>query len=93
LQHGFHASKIDTSLFFYNKRDVVMFLHVYVDDIIVVSSSKEGVPSLLEDLRPRIALKDLWPLHYILGVEIKIVNDEYNSHKASMCPIFSSKLG
>jgi hypothetical protein len=74
LQLGFHASKADTSLFFYNKGDVTMFLLVYEDDIIVVSSS-QGVSALLQDLRAKFALKDLGLVHYFLGIEVKTVND------------------
>ena len=36
---GFIASKADTSLFIYNKAGVVIFVLIYVDDIIVASSS------------------------------------------------------
>jgi hypothetical protein len=75
LQLGFHASKANTSLFFYNKGDVTIFLLVYVNDIIVVSSSQEGVSALLQDLRAEFALKDLGPLHYFLGIEVKTIND------------------
>jgi hypothetical protein len=35
---GFQASKVDTSLFFYNKGNVHIFVLIYVNDIIVVSS-------------------------------------------------------
>jgi hypothetical protein len=37
---------------------------VYVDDIIVASSSPCTVDALLWDLRADFALKDLGPLHY-----------------------------
>jgi histone deacetylase 1/2 len=36
---GFVPSKADTSLFFYRKGNHVIFMFVYVDDIIVASSS------------------------------------------------------
>jgi hypothetical protein len=36
---GFKISKADTSLFIYNKSGVTIFLLVYVDDIIITSSS------------------------------------------------------
>ncbi|WVZ63086.1 hypothetical protein U9M48_012751 [Paspalum notatum var. saurae] len=68
-QLGFHASKADTSLFFF-KRDVVIYFLVYVDDIIVVSSSNQAVDALLTDLANDFALKDLGALHYFLGIEV-----------------------
>jgi len=48
---------------------------VYVDDIIVVSSSPKVVEALLLDLRADFALKDLGELSYFLGIEVKKVND------------------
>jgi hypothetical protein len=72
---GFLASKADTSLFFYNKGGVSMFMLIYVDDIIVVSSSDKAVDALLHDLGLDFALKDLGELHYFLGIEVKKVHD------------------
>jgi len=43
---------------------------VYVDDIIVVSSSTLAMDKLLVQLRDAFALKDLGPLHYFLGIEV-----------------------
>jgi histone deacetylase 1/2 len=43
---------------------------IYVDDIIVTSSSSEAVTALLEDLRIEFALKDLGKLSYFLGIEV-----------------------
>jgi hypothetical protein len=40
---GFKASKSDTSLFIYSKHGVTIFMLIYVDDIIVTSSSPEAV--------------------------------------------------
>jgi histone deacetylase 1/2 len=68
---GFVPSKADTSLFYYNKGKHTIFVLVYVDDIIVASSSQEAVDALLGDLRQDFALKDLGDLHYFLGIEVK----------------------
>jgi hypothetical protein len=68
---GFQASKANTSLFFYNKGSPTIFLLVYVDDIIITSSLQESIAALLEYLRADFALKDLGPLHYFLGIEVK----------------------
>jgi histone deacetylase 1/2 len=48
-----------------------MFVLIYVDDIIVTSSSDEAVTSLLKDLGTSFALKDLGDLHYFLGMQVK----------------------
>jgi histone deacetylase 1/2 len=56
---GFSASKADTSLFFYNKGGVSVFMLIYVDDIVVASSSEKAVDALLRDLGADFALKDL----------------------------------
>lgn len=48
-----------------------MFVLVYVDDIIVASSSQEATSALLKDLEGEFALKDLGDLHYFLGIEVK----------------------
>jgi histone deacetylase 1/2 len=74
-QLGFKASKADTSLFYYQKGSVVVFVLIYVDDIIVASSTQEATTRLLQDLRKEFALKDLGKLHYFLGIEVKKIND------------------
>jgi histone deacetylase 1/2 len=72
---GFCASKDDTSLFFYNKGGVTIFMLIYVDDIVVASSSEKAVDALLHDLGLDFALKDLGDLHYFLGIEVKKVHN------------------
>ena len=48
-----------------------IFVLIYVDDIIVTSSSHEAITGLLKDLSAEFALKDLGDLHYFLGIEVK----------------------
>jgi hypothetical protein len=48
---------------------------VYVDDIIVASSSSQVVDALLADLKANFALKDLGSLHYFLGIKVRSVSD------------------
>ena len=67
----FVPSKSDTSLFIYNKFNTCIFVLIYVDDIIVTSSSDEAITGLLKDLSANFALKDLGDLHYFLGIEVK----------------------
>jgi histone deacetylase 1/2 len=72
---GFKASKEDTSLFFFRKGPLAMFILVYVDDIIVVSSISGATTALLKKLNEDFALKDLGELHYFLGIEVSKVRD------------------
>jgi hypothetical protein len=67
---GFEISKAVTSLFVYNKNSIVLNLLVYVDDIVVTSSSPNAITALLQDLRSDFALKDLGDLHYFLGIQV-----------------------
>jgi histone deacetylase 1/2 len=48
---------------------------IYVDDIVVASSSEKAVNALLHDLGLDFALKDPGDLHYFLGIEVKKVHD------------------
>ena len=71
LSIGFCASKSDSSLFIHHHGHAIAYLLVYVDDIIVASSSPTATTKLLADLQASFAIKDLGPLHYFLGVEVR----------------------
>jgi histone deacetylase 1/2 len=73
---GFTPSKADTSLFLFNNSGITIFVLVYVDDIIVTSSSSYAITALLRDLNENFAIKDLGDLHFFLGIEVKKVNDK-----------------
>jgi histone deacetylase 1/2 len=47
-----------------------VYLLVYVDDIIVVSTSSTASTHLIATLRYDFAVKDLGPLHFVLGIEV-----------------------
>jgi hypothetical protein len=75
IKLGFRPSKADTSLFYFNKGDLTVFVLINVDDIIVASSSKEATLGLLKSLGQEFALKDLGELHYFLGIEVNKWHD------------------
>jgi hypothetical protein len=52
-----------------------VFVLVYVDDIIVVSSSPGATSALLKNLEKDFALKDFGNLHYFLGIEVTKIDD------------------
>jgi hypothetical protein len=67
---GFIPSTTDTSLFLFQRPQVTMYILVYVDDIILVSSSVPAADRLVSSLRTAFAVKDLGKLHYFLGLEV-----------------------
>jgi hypothetical protein len=73
LKLSFKASKLDTSLFCFNTGNIFVFVLIYVDDIIVASSTKEATKVLLCSLGQEFALKDLGELHYFLSSEVNKV--------------------
>jgi histone deacetylase 1/2 len=67
---GFTPSKADTSLFLYNCAGIIIYMLIYVDDIIVTSSSDHAITILFKELNENFAIKDLGDLHYFLGIEV-----------------------
>jgi histone deacetylase 1/2 len=61
--HGSVPSTADTSLFLFQRPQLTMYLLVYVDDIIVISSSESATARLVTALGADFAVKDLGKLH------------------------------
>ena len=80
VEHGcnnldLHHLKLILHCSFIIKTNITLFVLVYVDDIIVASSSADATTCLLKDLKLEFAIKDLGNLHYFLGIEVKQVKD------------------
>ncbi|GAU31266.1 hypothetical protein TSUD_153410 [Trifolium subterraneum] len=75
IQFGFNASKCDPSLFIYSQKSQVVYLLVYVDDIIIIGSSPTLVQHLVDKLDAVFSLKQLGDLDYFLGIEVKHLKD------------------
>ncbi|GJY63746.1 putative RNA-directed DNA polymerase [Tanacetum coccineum] len=67
---GFKGSKMDPSLFIYSSGDTLLYILVYVDDIIVTGNNKGTIDNIICQLGSVFALKDLGTLNYFLGIEI-----------------------
>ncbi|GJY76722.1 retrovirus-related pol polyprotein from transposon TNT 1-94 [Tanacetum coccineum] len=68
---------MNPSLFIYSRGDTLLYILVYVDDIIVTCNNKGTIDNIICQLGSAFALKDLGPLNYFLGIEI-----------VRMCPAF-----
>ncbi|KAM2703827.1 hypothetical protein EV2_005377 [Malus domestica] len=68
---GFQASLSDSSLFTYFNGSTVIYLLIYVDDILVTGNNPSHISQLIQQLGQKFSMKDLGPLHYFLGMEIQ----------------------
>jgi len=71
IQLGFHASKCDPSLFICSSHGQIVYLLVYVDDIIITGNSNPLLQMLITKLNKAFSLKHLGDLDYFLGIEVK----------------------
>jgi hypothetical protein len=61
-------STADTSQFLFQHPQLTIYLPVYVDDIIVISSSEFATDCLVRALGVGFAVKDLGKLYYFSGI-------------------------
>ncbi|KAL3830766.1 hypothetical protein ACJIZ3_019568 [Penstemon smallii] len=69
IELGFLSSKSDASLFIYRNGAVVIYLLVYVDDIVLTGSSSHAMEKLISLLCIDFPVKNLGGLNYFLGLE------------------------
>ncbi|KAM2884753.1 hypothetical protein COP2_012021 [Malus domestica] len=67
---GFHGSQNDHSLFV-KKDPTLVFILIYVDDILVTGPDAQACQATISQLSALFPIKDLGPLHYFLGIEVK----------------------
>ncbi|XP_043692912.1 uncharacterized mitochondrial protein AtMg00810-like [Telopea speciosissima] len=66
---GFNSSKADTSLYVRHKNSLLIYILVYIDDIIITGTIAQEVQTVTRQLANEFAIKDLSTLHYFLGIE------------------------
>ena len=67
---GFEGSHTDSSLFIYKSDAVVLYILLYVDDIVITGNSSVAITTCLKQLSTEFKLRDLGRLHYFLGIEV-----------------------
>jgi hypothetical protein len=68
---GFIEAKSDTSLFIFRRGSGMVYLLLYVDDIILTASSMELLRHTISALQREFTMKDLGSLHHFLGITIE----------------------
>lgn len=68
---GFVPAKSDSSLFVLHQGTTEAHLLLYVDDIILAASTPTLLHRIIEQLRREFAMKDLGPVHFFLGIQVR----------------------
>lgn len=69
LEFGFACNVKDPSLFVYQKEKDVIFLLLYVDDMVLTGNHKALVQQLPDALKKQFRMKDMGHLSYFLGIQ------------------------
>ena len=86
LSSGFVCSTADSSLFVSQRKEGILLLLVYVDDIILIGSNPHLISQFIKVLGCEFSMKDLGYIHYFLGVEVaKILSRTYSKSKETCC--------
>lgn len=70
VQHKFHNSICDSSLFIHHHGSTIIYLLVYVDDIIITDNHPPTTSQFIQSLSSHFSLKDLGLLRCFLGMEV-----------------------
>jgi hypothetical protein len=68
---GFVEAKSDTFLFVFRRGTDIVYLLLYIDDIVLTAYSAALLQQTISLLKREFTMKDLRPLHHFLGVSVQ----------------------
>lgn len=75
LSLGFRQSRSDSSLFHFHRGTYIIYLLLYVDDIIVTWNDSTALQNFISCTHREFAFKDLGKLNYFLRLEVSYTLD------------------
>lgn len=78
---GFTATGSDASLFVLHRARETAYLLLYVDDIVLTASSMELLHRVITQLHHVVALKDMGPLQFFLGIQVHRSSNGFFLHQ------------
>ncbi|KAJ1701542.1 hypothetical protein LUZ63_001321 [Rhynchospora breviuscula] len=75
LAHKFVSAQSDHSLFILQTSTVIIYLLVYVDDIIITGNNDAAIQEIMHSLDNHFSIKNLGDLNYFLGIEVTHQNN------------------
>ncbi|KRX56900.1 Retrovirus-related Pol polyprotein from transposon TNT 1-94 [Trichinella sp. T9] len=70
-QYGLKATSGDPCVYFERRGRELTIAAIYVDDVIIASNNNARLDELKKALAKSFEMKDMGPIHYCLGIEIK----------------------
>lgn len=75
LLNEFVCSQADTSLFIFAHDSTILYLLVYVGDLILTDNNESIISSFIARLNREFVIKDLGDLNFFLGLEVGYTDD------------------
>lgn len=72
---GFVQSRVDSSPFHFHRGKSIIYLLLYVDDVIVTGNDFTALCHFISRTHQEFAIKDLVRLNYFLGLEVSYTTD------------------
>lgn len=92
LSFGFCQCRSDSSLFHFHRGTSIIFLLLYVDNIIVTGNDPQVLWRFIDRTHQEFAIKDLDRLNYFLGLEVSYTSNEILIGKAKYAPAAGESL-
>lgn len=94
LSNNFIQSVADPCIYFRDvEKNSIAILAVYVDDIVLFTKTEEEMVQQKDLLSTRFKMKDMGPLHYILGIHVEQKDGTLQLHQRSFIVNLLEKFG
>ena len=90
---SFHPIRSDSSLFVLRRGDDMALLLLYVDDMVLSASTDALLRRLISQLQAEFTLKDMGPLHFLLGVDVRRTTNGFFLSQAKYVEDFLERAG
>ena len=93
LKIGFTQTNADLCLYMQRSTEGIMFLIIWVDDIIILSNNVKMVNVFKEQISKEYSVKDLGQLKYFLGIEFSVTERSVQMSQSGYCKTILERFG
>jgi hypothetical protein len=69
-QKGFKRVEADHGVYVMRTQKTLIMLALWVDDLVIIGNNMNSINNLKQDFTKRFKVKDLGPIHFIVGIEV-----------------------